>query len=342
MLDTEPQAPSPLVDGLGRVHTDLRISVTDRCNVRCRYCMPAEGVQFCSHAEILSYEEIERFVRVALRLGIRKLRLTGGEPLVRKGVVRLVEMLAAVPGIDDLAMTTNGILLGQYADALKAAGLGRLNISLDTLGPEKSRQITRRSELPRVLEGIAAARRAGFDKIKLNTLAIRGFTEDEIVPLALFAREHGLGLRFIEFMPLDGDRQWHSDRVLSGEEILAILTEAIGPLEPVLPDRSPAPATEYRFVDGGGRIGVIRSVTQPFCEHCSRLRLTSDGKVRNCLFSTQQWDARSVLRGGGTDPEMDHELARLIREAVGAKKKARGTDDGLFARSDRPMHQIGG
>lgn len=338
MLDPEPQTLNPLVDGFGRVHTDLRISVTDRCNVRCCYCMPAEGVQFRAHAEILSYEEIERFVQVAVRLGIHKLRLTGGEPLVRKGVVRLVEMLSAVPGVDELAMTTNGILLDQHAHALRAAGLKRLNISLDTLSPEKFRQITGGDDLPRVLEGVAAARRAGFDKIKLNALAIRGFTEDEIVPLALFAREHGLQLRFIEFMPLDGDRQWDGGRVLSGEEIIEMLTAAVGPLEPVLPDGSPAPATEYRFLEDGGRIGIIRSVTEPFCEHCNRLRLTSDGKVRNCLFSTQQWDVRAVLRGGGTD----HDLARLIREAVGAKKKARGTDDGRFARSDRPMHQIGG
>lgn len=328
----------PLVDSFGRVHTDLRISVTDRCNIRCYYCMPAEGVQFRSHAEILSYEEIDRFVQVAARLGIRKLRFTGGEPLVRKDVPRLVEMVAAVPGIDQLAMTTNGILLERYAAALRAAGLHRLNVSLDTLNPDKFHQITRSNELPRVLEGIATARGAGFEQIKLNALAIRGLTDHEIVPLALFAREHRLELRFIEFMPLDGRRQWHSDRVLPGEEILDILTRGIGPLEPVAPENPRAAAAEYRFLDGGGRIGVIHSVTEPFCAHCNRLRLTADGKVQNCLFSSRQWDARAVLRAGGTQQQ----LAQLIRAAVHAKQKAHGADDGEFARSDRPMHQIGG
>lgn len=328
----------PLVDRLGRVHTDLRISVTDRCNVRCYYCMPSEGVQFRPHAEILSYEEIVRFVRVAARLGIRKIRLTGGEPLVRRHVPRLVEMLAAVPGIDDLAMTTNGILLERYAADLKAAGLKRLNVSLDTLDPEKFRKITGSDQHQRVLEGIAAARQAGFQEIKLNALAIRGLTEDEVVPLARFAREHRLELRFIEFMPVDGDRQWNSDRVLPGREILDTLSRHVGPLEPVPPAGHRAAASVYRFVDGRGRVGVIHSVTEPFCEDCNRLRLTADGKVRNCLFSTCSWDARTVLRSGGTD---EH-LAELIRIAVDDKKKAHGTDNGEFARSDRSMHQIGG
>lgn len=328
----------PLVDGCGRVHTDLRISVTDRCNIRCRYCMPAEGVRFQPRAEILSFEEIERFVRVAVGLGIRKVRLTGGEPLLRKDLPRLVEMLADVPGLVDLAMTTNGVLLGRQAAELKAAGLQRLNISLDTLSPDKFRQITGCDELGRVLEGIAAARRAGFRQIKLNSLAIRGLSEDEVVPLALFARNHALQLRFIEFMPLDADRRWNSQRVLPGEEILEILSSRIGPLEPVRSNRCHAPAVEYRYLDGGGRIGLIHSVSQPFCDLCNRLRLTADGKLRNCLFSSGQWDARAILRAGGTRGQ----LARLIRSAVGAKKKAHGTDQGEFVRCDRPMHQIGG
>ncbi len=328
----------PLVDGFGRVHTDLRISVTDRCNIRCTYCMPTEGVQFRSHAEILSYEEIERFVQVAARLGIRQLRLTGGEPLVRKNVTRLVEMLAAVPGIDEIAMTTNGILLDRHAEALKAAGLHRLNISLDTVNAERFRQITRRDELPRVLKGIEAARSAGFQQIKLNAVAIRNLSEEEIVPLALFAREHDLELRFIEFMPADGDRRWSGDRVLPGEAILKILCDAVGPLELVSAPGSQAPAAEYRFLDGRGRIGLIHSVTEPFCGRCDRLRLTADGKVRNCLFSTRQWDAKALLRTGGTQQQ----LAELIRAAVGAKGKARGTSDGGFAPTDLPMHQIGG
>jgi len=328
----------PLIDNFGRVHTDLRISVTDRCNVRCFYCMPAEGVEFRRHEEILSYEEIQRFARVAARLGIRKLRLTGGEPLLRKGVVHLVEMLAAVPGIDDLAMTTNGMFLDRHAEALKAAGLHRLNISLDTLDPAKFRRISGSGELSRVLDGIAAAQRAGFQRIKLNAVAIRGWTEDEIVPLARFARENGLELRFIEFMPIDGDGRWHSEQVFPGEKIHEILSREIGPLEPVPSPGPRAPATVYRYTDGGGRVGLIHSVSEPFCEHCNRLRLTADGKVRNCLFSSSQWDAKTVLRAGGTDQQ----LAELIRVAVSHKKKAHGTDDGQFARCDRPMHQIGG
>jgi len=328
----------PLVDFFGRVHTHLRISVTDRCNARCYYCMPAEGVQFRSHEEILTYEEIERFVKVAARLGINKLRLTGGEPLVRKDVPKLVEKLVAVPGIIEVALTTNGILLARYAAELKAAGLNRLNVSLDTLDPQKFQQIARCDALPQVLEGIDAAQRAGFEEIKLNALAIRGMCDDEVVPLALFARQRGLQLRFIEFMPVNGRRDWRDDRVFSGEEILEVLSREVGPLEPVETNGSSAPATEYRFRDGGGRIGLIRSVTEPFCGQCNRLRLTADGMLQNCLFSTRQWDARAVLRSGGTQ----RQLAQLVQIAVSTKNRVRGTDDGNFARADRTMHQIGG
>ena len=328
----------PLVDRFGRVHRDLRVSVTDRCNIRCVYCMPAEGVEFRPHSAILTFEEIERFVRVAAGLGVSKLRITGGEPLVRRGILGLIEMLAGVPGITDLAMTTNGVLLAEYAQGLKAAGVQRLNISLDTLNREKFQQITRRDELTRVLQGIEAACRAGFQRIKLNALAIRGQTETDIVPLARFARDHGLELRFIEFMPLDADHGWQSQRVLSGEEILQVLREHVGPLEPLPPDPPSAPATEYRFLDGGGRVGVIASVTEPFCDRCNRLRVTSEGKVRNCLFSVQEWDARELLRNGGTDDE----LAQLLHEAVRAKKRAHGTDSGDFASPERVMYQIGG
>lgn len=328
----------PLVDRFGRVHTDLRISVTDRCNLRCVYCMPEEGVAFRPSAEILRFEEIQRFVQVAARLGIREVRLTGGEPLVRKGVCRLVEMLATVPGIDDLAMTTNGVLLPEYAGALKAAGLSRLNISLDTLDRRKFHQIARRDELPRVLEGIAAAERAAFRRTKLNALAIRGYTEDEIVPLARFARRHDMELRFIEFMPLDGDDSWDAGRVLPGEEILGILVEAFGPLEHVVRGGSRGPATEYRFRSGGPPIGLVPSVSEPFCDRCSRLRLTADGKVRNCLFSREEWDARAVLRAGGSDEQ----LAELVVEAVRAKREKYGCHSGRLSRTGRSMHQIGG
>ncbi len=331
-------AAGPLIDRFGRVHTDLRISVTDRCNIRCVYCMPEEGVAFRRHGEILRFEEIRRFVEVAARLGIRQVRLTGGEPLVRRDVCRLVEMLAAVRGVDDLAMTTNGILLPQYAEALKGAGLARLNISLDTLDRDKFRRISRRDELPRVLQGIEAARQAGFRKIKINALAVRDFTEEEVVPLARFARDRGLELRFIEFMPLDGDDRWSAGQVLPGPEILAILGEAFGRLEPIAQDGSRAPATQYRFPDGGPPVGLISTVSDPFCRRCSRLRLTAEGQLRNCLFAPKEWDARGVLRTGGTDEQ----LATLIGDAVRAKKEKHGSASGRFCRSGRSMHQIGG
>lgn len=338
MLNPDPRTPDPLIDACGRAHTDLRIAVTDRCNVRCAYCMSSEGAEPLPHGAILSYEEILRFVAVAAPLGIRKLRLTGGEPLVRKDVVRLVAMLVAVPGIQEVAMTTNGILLAQYAAALKAAGLQRLNISLDALSPERFRQATRRDELPRVLEGIAAARQAGFDRIKLNTVAIRGLTEEEIVPLARFARQQDLELRFIEFMPLDDDRQWAPECVLSGEDILKTLAAAFGPLAPVASDTPHAPARQYRYADDGGRIGLVPAVNHPFCGDCNRLRLTADGKLRNCLFAAESWDVRALLRTGGSDQQ----IVELMRAALQAKKPARGSDDGQLAPADRPMYQIGG
>jgi GTP 3',8-cyclase len=324
----------PLTDRHNRTHTDLRISVTDRCNLRCAYCMSPEGVAPKSHDDVLRFEEIERFVRVVVGLGVGKFRLTGGEPLVRKGVVRLVELLARLPGVDDLAMTTNGTLLAEHAVALRAAGLERLNISLDTLDPRKFERITGRDELGRVLEGIAAARAAGFRRIKLNTLAVRGQTEDEIVPLARFARQNGLELRFIEYMPLGGGVEWSDDRVLAGGEILDTLTASLGALQPL---GANGPAAVYQFADGG-RVGVIRSVTQPFCHRCGRLRLTADGQVRNCLFASRNWDARAVLRAGGSDEQ----LAELVRDAVRAKPRCHGTDNGEFLRGDRSMHQIGG
>ena len=328
----------PLTDRFGRVHTDLRVSITDRCNLRCYYCMPADGIRCMDHSNVLTYEEIERFVRVASRLGIRNVRLTGGEPLVRKGIARLVRLIAAVPGIEDLGMTTNAVFLDEHADELRAAGLQRLNISLDTLDRAKFEKIARRDKLPRVLRGIEAAKRAGFKKIKLNALAIRNLSEDDVVPLALYARENDFELRFIEFMPMDGDRRWGSDQVLPGEEILDKLTEKIGPLEPVAMNGSGAPATKYRFLDGGGTIGVIPSVTIPFCEKCDRLRLAADGKVRSCLFSHQAHDAAALLRRGATQ----RQLAQLLWIAVAGKRRVHGTDNGDFARPDRTMHEIGG
>jgi cyclic pyranopterin phosphate synthase len=273
-----------------------------------------------------------------VKLGVRKLRLTGGEPLVRHGICRLVAMLAALDGIDDLAMTTNGVLLTQYAEDLKQAGLQRLNISLDTVSREKFREIARRDALPKVLEGIAAARHAGFKHIKLNAVAMRDQSEDDVVPLARFAREQGLELRFIEFMPLDGENRWQSGRVLPGDEILRLLTGGIGPLEPVVESDPGVPATQYRFVDGIGRVGIIASVSEPFCSRCGRLRLTAEGRLRNCLFSIEEWDVRELLRRGGSDEQ----LADLIRTAIGAKKAQHGADGGHFARPEKAMYQIGG
>src|SRR6478609_7886729 len=301
----------PLFDSLGRVHTNLRVSVTDRCNIRCFYCMP-ETVQFLPRRDILTFEEIERFVRVAASLGVNKLRLTGGEPLVRSGLAELVERLAAIEGIFDIALTTNGSLLEEQAQTLKDAGLTRINISLDALTEETFRRIARRDGLDRVLAGIHAAKRVGFKIIRLNAVAIKGITEPEVVPLANFARQHGMEMRFIEFMPLDAENHWDHAQVLTGEEIRRQIEAAIVPLEPAQRTDPSQPATDFRFADGSGTIGFISPVTQPFCEDCNRLRLTAEGKIRNCLFSTIEWDARALLRGGGTDKD----LVQLIRECV--------------------------
>jgi cyclic pyranopterin phosphate synthase len=328
----------PLIDQLGRVHTNLRISVTDRCNIRCFYCMPNEDVQFLPRREILTFEEIERFVRVAASLGVNKLRLTGGEPLVRSGLPELIARLAAIEGIYDIAVTTNGILLEEQAAALKDAGLTRINISLDSLSEEIFRRIARRSGLDRVLAGIAAAKAVGFKKIRLNAVALKGITEPEIVPLTNFAREQGMEMRFIEFMPLDAENNWQHDQVLSGEEIRRQIEAAIGPLEPAARPDPSQPATDFHFRDGGGTIGFINPISQPFCEDCNRLRLTAEGKIRNCLFSMVEWDARALLRGGGTDKE----LVQLVRDCVQAKKPGHGIDSADFHKPQRAMYQIGG
>jgi cyclic pyranopterin phosphate synthase len=328
----------PLVDAFGRVHTNLRVSVTDRCNIRCFYCMPAENVRFKPRHELLTFEEIERFVRVAAQMGVNKIRLTGGEPLVRHDLPVLVQKLAQVPGIRDIALTTNGILLAEQAQALQIAGLGRLNISLDTLERETFFRISRREGLEQVLEGIFAAQRAGFQKIRLNAVAIRGITEPHIVPLGQFARRHGMEMRFIEFMPLDGEGNWDDQQVLTGDQIRAVLTAGIGPLVPLAVEDPSQPATDYEFADGIGRIGFINPVSQPFCHNCNRLRLTAEGQVRNCLFSTEEWDSREILRGGGSDEE----LAELIRASVGAKKAGHGINSDAFVKPERAMYQIGG
>jgi cyclic pyranopterin phosphate synthase len=327
-----------LVDSFGRVHTNLRISVTDRCNIRCFYCMPAENVRFKPRRELLTFEEIERFVRVVARLGVDKIRLTGGEPLVRHDLHQLVAKLASIPGIRDIALTTNGILLADQARPLLDAGLRRVNISLDCLSPQTFFKISRREGLEQVLRGIFAAKRLGFRKIRLNAVAIRDLSEPEIVPLGRFAREHGMEMRFIEFMPLDAEGNWKSDQVLSGARIREILESGIGPLVPLPVDDPAQPATDFAFADGVGRIGFINPVTQPFCHRCNRLRLTAEGQVRNCLFSTEEWDARAILRGGGTDDD----VAELVCASVGAKRAGHGINSDRFVKPLRAMYQIGG
>jgi len=329
---------SPLVDGFGRVHTNLRISVTDRCNIRCFYCMPAENVQFKPRSELLTFEEITRFAVLMSQCGVRRLRITGGEPLVRTDLPRLIAMLRDVPGIEDLALTTNGLLLGEQASALKQVGLRRLNISLDTLREATFEQIARRTGIDRVLEGIFAAQRLGFESIRLNAVAVRGITEPDIVPLGQFARQHGLEMRFIEFMPLDAENNWRSEQVLDGQQIRRMLEAEFGPLIPAKRDDPSQTAVDYRFADGRGRVGFINPVSQPFCHDCNRLRLTADGKIRNCLFSTAEWDVRKLLRSGGTDDQ----IVALVRQSIAAKKIGHGIDTPDFVKPERAMYQIGG
>lgn len=337
MTQNSPVVAQPLIDGFARVHDNLRISVTDRCNIRCFYCMPEEGVEFMDRSEILTFEEIERFVRVAATLGVSKLRITGGEPLVRKELYKLLARLALVPGIRDLALTTNGVLLAEHGQALYDAGLRRLNIHLDTLDRERFRQITRRDDLHRVLKGIETARRIGFTRIKLNIVAVKNLIEPDVVPMARFCREYGFEPRYIEFMPLDAQDLWDRSKVLTAGEIIETLSREISPLEAV-PDADPrAPATEYRYADGGGTVGLVASVTRPFCLNCNRLRLTSEGKVRYCLFAIEETDVRPILRGG-----TDEELASAIRGNVAGKWLGHQINTNRFVPPPRPMYSIGG
>ncbi|MCU1330213.1 MAG: cyclohydrolase subunit MoaA [Bryobacterales bacterium] len=328
---------TPLKDTFGRVHDNLRISVTDRCNIRCFYCMPEEGVKFFAREDVLSFEEIEKFVRAAVPLGITKLRLTGGEPLVRRDLPTLIRNLTAIPGIRDIALTTNAVLLEQHAEALRDAGLQRLNIHLDTLDREKFHKITRRDDLPKVMAGIDAAVRAGF-RIKMNIVAVKGLIEPDIVPMARYCRERGFEPRYIEFMPLDAQSLWDRQQVLSADDMIAMISREIGPLEPV-PDADPrAPATEYRYLDGGGTVGFIASVTKPFCLNCNRIRLTSDGKLRYCLFAIDEMDVKGLLRSGAGDAE----IQAAIRQNVADKWLGHEINSVKFVPPPRPMYAIGG
>lgn len=327
----------PLVDTFGRLHDNLRISVTDRCNIRCYYCMPDENVVFGPKDEILNFEEVERFVRIAVGLGVNKLRLTGGEPLIRKHLPILIERLSSVEGIKDIALTTNAVLLAKQADSLYQAGLRRLNIHLDTLDRERFLQITRRDELNTVLEAIEVCRGLGY-QIKINAVALKGVTEPDILPLAHFGRQKGIEVRWIEFMPLDAQGIWDRSKVLTAGEIIEVIGREIGPLVPV-PDPDPrAPATEFRYADGGGTVGFIASVSKPFCLNCNRLRLTADGKLRYCLFAIDETDVKGLLRNGGSDEDIE----RVIASTVEAKWIGHEINSARFVPPPRPMYAIGG
>lgn len=330
--------PGNLSDSFGRIHDSLRISVTDRCNIRCFYCMPEEGGQYTDRADILTFEEIERFVRIAAGLGVTKLRLTGGEPLLRRDLPRLIERLGAIPGIHDLALTTNAVLLEKHAADLHNAGLHRLNIHVDTLDRARFERITRRDDLPRVLAGIDAAEKAGFRGIKINIVAVKGLVEPDIVPMAKFCRERGFEPRYIEFMPLDGQSIWDRPGVLSADEIAAVISRDVSPLIPV-PDPDPrAPATEFEYADGGGRVGFIASVSKPFCLNCNRLRLTADGKVRYCLFALEETDVMQPLRSHAPDEV----IVSAVRNCIAGKWAGHQIGSSQFVPPPRPMYSIGG
>jgi cyclic pyranopterin phosphate synthase len=328
-------AMEPLLDGHGRQIGDLRVSVTDRCNFRCQYCMPAEGLPWLERDDVLHFEEIERLVGLLAAMGVTDVRLTGGEPLVRRDFPRLVEMLA--PLVEDLSITTNGYLLERDAEALVRAGATRFNVSIDSLQRDRFFEMTRRDALPRVLRGLEVL--AGFPDahpIKVNAVAMRGFTEDEVLPFARFAREHPYEVRFIEFMPLDADHAWTPDSVLSGEEIRTII-ERHWALEPV--QREPhATARVYRFADGHGSIGFINPVSEPFCGDCNRIRLTADGRLRTCLFSLNETDLRAPLREGADDAELE----QIVRDAVWRKELKHHVNEPGFVQPSRTMSAIGG
>lgn len=337
-----------LIDPFGRTIRDLRISVTDRCNFRCTYCMPEEGLVWLDKSEILTFEEIDRLAGIFVqRFGVDGIRLTGGEPTVRAHLPVLVRKLAqlVVPADSssslagepiDLAITTNGSTLVSQASELRSAGIQRINISLDSLVREKFEQMTRRDELHRVLDGIAAAVAAGFHQVKINAVIERGVNDDEIVDLARFGRENGVEVRFIEFMPLDAQGHWMSETVVSQDEIVSRIAEVF-PLESV-PARGAAPADRWRYLDGQGTVGVIPSVTKPFCGDCDRVRLTADGQLRTCLFATDEFDLRGMLRDGSPDDV----LAAEIERAVGTKWAGHQINQVNFVRPQRSMSQIGG
>jgi cyclic pyranopterin phosphate synthase len=330
-------ARAPLFDGHGRRIRDVRVSVTDRCNFRCQYCMPAEGLPWLERAEVLTFEETSRVVRLLAEMGVHDVRLTGGEPLVRRDFPRLAAMLAAIPDVDDLSVTTNGFLLERDAEALVRAGIRRFNVSIDSLQRDRFFAMTRRDALPRVLAGLEAL--GAFPEahpIKVNAVAMRGFTEDEVLPFARFAREHPYEVRFIEFMPLDADHAWTPDSVLTGEEIRAAI-HTVYALEPE-PRAPSATARTYRFADGRGRIGFINPVSDPFCGDYDRIRIPADGRLRTCLFSLNETDLRTPLRAGASDEELE----AIVRAAVWRKELKHHVNEPGFIQPARTMSAIGG
>jgi len=327
----------PLTDTHGRTVRDLRLSITDRCNLRCVYCMPAEGMPWLPKQDLLTYEELTRFARVCVECGVTGVRLTGGEPTVRADLPVLVRMLREISPALDLALTTNGLKLPEMAASLREAGLDRVNVSLDTLDRERFRQLARRDRLADVFAGLAAARSAGFTPIKINAVLMRGLNDDEVVPLARWAREEGFELRFIEWMPLDFQRGWDRSQLVSATEILDRLAAEL-PLEPEEGDDPSAPARTFRYRDGAGRVGVIASVTRPFCGTCDRIRLTADGQVRTCLFSLREYDFRQLLRSGGSDDDVE----ALLRSAVLRKEPGHLISQPGFVQPQRGMSAIGG
>ncbi len=332
------KVPRILQDSFGRTINNLRISVTDRCNFRCRYCMPEEGMQWMARSELLTFEELTRLTSIFAGLGVKHIRLTGGEPLMRKDLHLLVRQIAQIPGIEDLAMTTNGYFLAEQAEELHRAGLHRINISLDSLDPVKFTEMTRRDNFQRVWEGIEAVDKIGLRPVKINAVLIRGINDNEIPRFAELSRRRGFVIRFIEFMPIGSDDGWSPDKVVSGREILATMEKSVGKKLVPVEFRGSQPADRFMFEDGIGEIGLISSVSEPFCNQCNRVRITSDGKLRTCLFSLVETDLRKLLRGDADDQE----IARTIVDAIWKKEEGHLINRPGFVRPTRSMSQIGG
>ena len=327
----------PLVDSFGRVHESLRISVTDACNIRCRYCMPETVLGFLPQHRLLKYESIARIVSIFARAGIHKVRLTGGEPLMRPNLEKLIEQIAVVPGLQQIAMTTNAMLLADKVDSLEKAGLTHVNISLDTLRESAFQEISRRDGLDKVLAGIDAAVASSL-KVRLNALVLREINLQDCVPLVEFARQRNLFIRFIEFMPLDADRQWSKEQVVNGQELRQHLESHFGPLTPITRLDPAQPASDFGFADGRGGVGFIDPVSQPFCKSCNRIRLTADGKLRNCLFGREEWDLKAACESEADD----YVIYQIAASCIKSKYATHGISTSDFQQPERAMYQIGG